>query len=199
MRRMIPGILIEKIKSLFTSIWNDDQGNVKIGKNLKVDGNASFGKITKFANEGFVIYEGSIKGYSDPKPGYYTDDRTLWFYVEGSASSPRAYCSGITSALGGLLFMTIENDGEPQYKQIPTTDRLPKLYRHHLTLTTSSGSEDLDYYAKTSLVADSIQDLTTITGGHPFGSGYKYASNVWKKGTENVTAVADDVQAVLSF
>lgn len=197
MRRMIPGVLIEKIKKLFTNVWTDEQGNVEVGKNLEVSGNASFGK------KGFVIYEGSIKGYSNPKPGYYIEDSTLWFYIESSASSPRAYCSGITSALGGLQLRVIENDGEPQSKKIPLTADLPKFYRHHLTLTTAGGEEHQDYYASSNLVVNSLPNLSTITGKHPFGSGeneYKFnaTTNTWERwtssGTETVTKVTDDVR-----
>lgn len=40
MNKMIDDTLIGKIKKLFKSIWADDKGNVEVGKNLEVDGNA---------------------------------------------------------------------------------------------------------------------------------------------------------------
>lgn len=40
MNKMIDDSLISKIKRLFKSIWSDEKGNVEVGKDLEVDGNA---------------------------------------------------------------------------------------------------------------------------------------------------------------
>ena len=196
MRRMIPGKLIDKIKSLFTSLWSDDEGNVEIGKNLEVDG--TFSSLSKL----FFI------GFEDK---FFTDhENSLGIAFEGADQESFylvAYNDGEDiSALGtsydGASFILFNSDGsvKASYDILDSNNWSGhiKIYRHHLTLTTADGTDCQDYYSYSNLVVDSIQDLTTITGGHPFGSGagYTYASNVWKHGTSNVTAVADDVQLV---
>lgn len=201
MRRMIPGKLIEKIKSLFTSLWSDDEGNVEIGKNLEVDGE-------------FSAIGGDF--FADGGTGEYDTYKTIALIAEDDNYSIGFEIKHGQEPTGRVLF---EASGEPSLEFIPhgptgiikltewpveIEDSLKvggvpfELYRHHLTLTTASGTDCQDYYSHSNLVVDSIQDLTTITGGHPFGSGagYTYASNVWKHGSANVTAVTDDVQLV---
>lgn len=81
-----------------------------------------------------------------------------------------------------------------------TLKQHPFYFRHSLTLTCgTTATYYIDYYSKNSLIVDSIQDLSTITGKHSFGCGSAQAtftSNVWKIGENAITAVADDVHAV---
>jgi len=51
MNKMIDDSLIGKIKKLFKSIWADDKGNVEVGKDLEVDGNA---KVNGYIDIGAV-------------------------------------------------------------------------------------------------------------------------------------------------
>ena len=193
MRRMIPGKLIEKIKSLFTSLWSDDEGNVEIGKNLEVDGSLSVNGATILNADSFIITEGGIDYDNNLKNGFYGNDSTIFLNSNEEANF------GINCDDEGIYYDRFDKKTkEHVYSQVLFVDNLPKLYRHHLTLTAASGTDCQDYYSHSNLVVDSIQDLTAITGGHPFGSGtgYTYVSNVWKHGSANVTAVADDVQLV---
>ena len=196
MRRMIPGILIEKIKNLFTSLWSDDEGNVEVGKELKVDGNASL--LDEIISIDFTPDLFASRTYPlgiavEPADQSSFD---LICYNDGE------FISALSSDDVGGFFKLLNSDGtiKTQHYLLDANNwsQFIKLYRHHLTLTTANGTDCQDYYSHSNLVVDSIQDLTTITGGHPFGTGtgYVYASSVWKHGTANVTAVSDDVQLV---
>ena len=202
MRRMIPGKLIEKIKSLFTSLRSDDEGNVEIGKDLEVDG----GIKALGANATLYSYPAG-----DTQSGLKlcAEDNLELVISAGSGQDSSARIDFSTNDFSGGMFftnrgikggvITIGGDYDVEISSNLKVNGVPfELYRHHLTLTTASGTDCQDYYSHSNLVVDSIQDLTTITGGHPFGSGagYTYASNVWKHGTANVTAVSDDVQLV---
>lgn len=203
MRRMIPGKLIEKIKSLFTSLWSDDEGNVEVGKNLEVDGNSITNGFGQFGDLSIMLDKFDDSSGMNITHGDY--DFVFELY---NGEEPKASIDFSTPNADGTIEFIEDSQGrrivlggdfDVEVSKTLKVNGVPfDLYRHHLTLTTASGTDCQDYYSHSNLVVDSIQDLTTITGGHPFGSGtgYTYASNVWKHGSANVTAVADDVQLV---
>ena len=203
MRRMIPGKLIEKIKSLFTSLWSDDEGNVEIGKDLEVDGNSITNGFGQFGDLSIMLNKFDDSSGMDITHGDYDFIFELYNGEEpkGSIDFSTPNADGtiefIEDSQGRRIVLGGDFDVEVS-KKLKVNGVPFELYRHHLTLTTASGTDCQDYYSHSNLVVDSVQDLTTITGGHPFGSGtgYTYASNVWKHGSANVTAVADDVQLV---
>lgn len=203
MRRMIAGKLIDKIKSLFTSLWSDDEGNVEIGKNLEVDGNSITNGFGQFGDLSIMLDKFDDSSGMDITHGDYDFIFELYNGEEpkGSIAFSTPNADGtiefIEDSQGRRIVLGGDFDVEVS-KKLKVNGVPFELYRHHLTLTTASGTDCQDYYSHSNLVVDSIQDLTTITGGHPFGSGtgYTYVSNVWKHGSANVTAVADDVQLV---
>lgn len=203
MRRMIAGKLIDKIKSLFTSLWSDDEGNVEIGKNLEVDGNSITNGFGQFGDLSIMLDKFDDSSGMDITHGDYDFIFELYNGEEpkGSIDFATPNADGtiefIEDSQGRRIVLGGDFDVEVS-KKLKVNGVPFELYRHHLTLTTASGTDCQDYYSHSNLVVDSIQDLTTITGGHPFGSGtgYTYASNVWKHGSANVTAIADDVQLV---
>lgn len=220
MLRMISGVLIEKIKKLFTSVWTDEYGDVEVGKNLEVDGSVKtngdaniegvyFGKdqtFDEFKNQGFYFDEDE----TDPNEKYYY--LKIIGGLQKDAQGTVTLASGISFDESGVYYATWNPDENMfQEDYLATVDQVNekfesiKYYRHHLTLTTAVGEEHQDYYSRSNLVVDSLQDLSLITGKHPFGSGeneYKFnaTTNIWERwtasGTEAVTAVADDVQLV---
>ena len=196
MRRMIPGKLIDSVKKLSTSVSADGEGNLEVGKDLEVDGSFfSLGKLffIDFENKFFTEHENPL-GIA-----FEGADQESFYLVSYNNGED---ISALGTSYDGASFILFNSDGsvKASYDILDSNNwsGYIKIYRHHLTLTTASGTDYQDYYSHSNLVVDSIQDLTTITGGHPFGSGtgYTYASNVWKHGSANVTAVADDVQLV---
>ena len=207
MRRMIPGILIEKIKNLFTSVWTDKEGNVEVGKNLEVDGKVQVNGEEPFVVSGENVYT-AIENNTLKQGVYYYGDEGSYFLIleifkneDGTINE----AVGITAVDTTSLMLWHYANGEPTLSQIVTEDEIPNYYRHHLTLTTAGGEEHQDYYSRSNLVVDSLQDLSTITGKHPFGSGenefkFNTQTNLWERwttsGTDAVTKVVDDVQLV---
>ena len=220
MRRMIPGILIDKIKNLFASVSTDEYGNVKIGHNVEIEGSL---KTSADADiEG--IYVGGDRTFDElKKQGLYissdeSDPTDTYRYLkiigglEKDAQGNVTAASGISFDESGVFYATWDSvEGYFQEDYLATATQVDekigriKYYRHHLTLTTAGGEEHQDYYSQSDLVANSLQRLSTLTGKHPFGSGvneyqFNTGTNQWERwtssGTEAVTAVADDVQLV---
>ena len=220
MRRMIPGILIDKIKNLFKSVSTDEYGNVKIGNNVEIDGAL---KTSADADiEG--IYVGRDQTFDElKKQGLYvssdeSDPNDTFHYLkiigglEKAANGVVTAASGISFDESGVYYATWTPDqGTFQEDYLATVDQVDKkiskikYYRHHLTLTTAGGEEHQDYYSKSNLAANSLQNLSIITGKHPFGSGeneyqFNTGTNQWERwtssGTEAVTNITDDVQLV---
>ena len=220
MRRMIPGVLIEKIKNLFKSVSTDEYGNVKIGNNVEIDGSL---KTSGDADiEG--VYFGGDRTFDELKnQGLYTtndesDPNDKFYYLkiigglEKDAQGAVISASGISFDESGVYYASwdsVENMFQEDYLATVTQvdEKISKIkyYRHHLTLTTAGGEEHQDYYSQSNMVVNSLQNLSLITGKHPFGSGaneYKFntSTNIWERwtssGAEAVTAVVDDVQLV---
>lgn len=220
MRRMIPGILIDKIKNLFKSVSTDEYGNVKIGHNVEIDGSL---KTSADADiEG--IYVGADRTFDElKKQGLYvhsdeSDPNDTYDYLqiigglEKDAQGTIMAASGISFDESGVYYASWDTDQSTfQEDYLATANQVDekiskiKYYRHHLTLTTAGGEEHQDYYSGSSLAANSLQNLSIITGKHPFGSGvneYRFntGTNAWERwtssGTEAVTAIVDDVQLV---
>ena len=220
MRRMIPGVLIDKIKNLFKSVSTDEYGNVKIGHNVEIDGSL---KTTVDADiEG--IYVGGDRTFDElKKQGLYissdeSDPNDTYHYLkiigglEKDAQGTIMNASGISFDESGVYYATWDPDqGMFQEDYLATVNQVDekiskiKYYRHHLTLTTAGGEEHQDYYSQSNLVVNSLQNLSLITGKHPFGSGeneyqFNTGTNQWERwtssGTEAVTAITDDVQLV---
>ena len=220
MRRMIPGILIDKIKNLFASVSTDEYGNVKIGHNVEIEGSL---KTSADADiEG--IYVGGDRTFDELKnQGLYvssdeSDPTDTYHYLkiigglEKDAQGNVTAASGISFDESGVYYATwdsVENMFQEDYlataNQVDEKIGKIKYYRHHLTLTTAGGEEHQDYYSQSNLVVNSLQNLSLITGKRPFGSGeneyqFNTGTNAWERwtssGTEAVTAVVDDVQLV---
>ena len=220
MRRMIPGILIDKIKNLFASVSTDEYGNVKIGHNVEIDGSL---KTSSDADiEG--VYVGGDRTFDELKnQGLYTstdesDPNDTYRYLkiigglEKDGQGAIISASGISFDESGVYYATwdsAENMFQEDYLATATQvdEKIGKIkyYRHHLTLTTAGGVDHQDYYSSSNINVDSLQILTSITSKHPFGSGaneYKFntSTNIWERwtssSTEAVTAVTDDVQLV---
>lgn len=190
MRRMISGASIAKIKALFTSLWADADGNVEVGKNLHVDGNGQvngnlivgdgYGLYYNPSFDMLVLGDMSGDGQSITINGFYYDcasDDT------GIASNASYDSNGWTDNSSHASLSDLLND---------------KYYRHHLTIKTTTKTTYQDYESKSNLVIDSLQDLSTITGNHPFGNGVNIvsSSNVWKMDGEAITSISDDVQLI---
>ena len=220
MRRMIPGVLIDKIKNLFKSVSTDEYGDVKIGHNVEIDGAL---KTSADADiEG--IYVGRDQTFDELKnQGLYvssdeSDPNDTYHYLqiigglEKDAQGTIMAASGISFDESGVYYATwnsVDNAFQEDYlatvDQVDEKIRKIKYYRHHLTLTTAGGEEHQDYYSQSDLNVNSLQRLSTITGKHPFGSGeneyqFNAGTNAWERwtssGTEAVTNVADDVQLI---
>lgn len=220
MRRMIPGILIDKIKNLFASLRTDEYGQVKIGNNVEIEGSL---KTSADADiEG--VYVGGDRTFDElKKQGLYvssdeSDPTDTYHYLkiigglEKDAQGTVISASGISFDESGVYYSIWDSvEGYFQEDYLATANQVDekiskiKYYRHHLTLTTAGGEEHQDYYSRSNLVANSLQLLSTLTGKHPFGSGeneyqFNTGTNTWERwtssGTEAVTAVADDVQLV---
>ena len=220
MRRMIPGILIDKIKNLFASVSTDEYGQVKIGNNVEIDGAL---KTSADADiEG--VYLGGDRTFDELKnQGLYirsdeSDPNDTFYYLniigglEKDAQGTIINASGITFDESGVYYATwnsaenmLQEDYLATVNQVDDKIGKIKYYRHHLTLTTAGGEDHQDYYSQSNLNINTMQRLSSITGKHPFGSGeneYKFntGTNAWERwtrsGTEAVTAVVDDVQLV---
>ena len=220
MRRMNPGILIDKIKNLFASLRTDEYGQVKIGNNVEIEGSL---KTSADADiEG--VYVGGDRTFDElKKQGLYvssdeSDPTDTYHYLkiigglEKDAQGTVISASGISFDESGVYYATWDSvEGYFQEDYLATAVQVDekiskiKYYRHHLTLTTAGGEEHQDYYSQSNLVVNSLQNLSLITGKHPFGSGeneyqFNTGTNTWERwtssGTEAVTAVADDVQLV---
>ena len=220
MRRMIPGILIDKIKNLFKSVSTDEYGQVKIGNNVEIEGSL---KTTADADiEG--IYVGGDQTFDElKKQGLYissdeSDPTDTYHYLkimgglEKDAQGTIMNASGISFDESGVYYVTwnpVENIFQEDYlatvNQVDEKISKIKYYRHHLTLTTAGGEEHQDYYSQSNLVVNSLQRLSSITGKHPFGSGeneyqFNTGTNQWERwtssGMEVVTSITDDVQPV---
>ena len=220
MRRMIPGVLIDKIKNLFASLRTDEYGQVKIGNNVEIDGSL---KTSGDADiEG--IYVGGDRTFDELKnQGLYvssdeSDPTDTYHYLkiigglEKDAQGNVTAASGISFDESGVYYATWDSVGNVfQEDYLATVTQVDekisriKYYRHHLTLTTAGGEDHQDYYSQSDLNVNTLQRLSTFTGKHPFGSGvneYKFntGTNQWERwtssGTEAVTAVADDVQLI---
>lgn len=220
MRRMVSGILIDKVKNLCASVQTDEYGNVKMGSNVEIGGSLNTGADANI--EGF--YVGGDRTFDELKSqGLYasgdeSDPNDTFRYLqiigglEKDAQGAIISASGITFDESGVFYAVWDPDvGQFRENYLATRDYVDekvekkKYYRHHLTLTAASGDEHQDYYSRSNLEANSLQVLSFITGKHPFGSGeneYKFntSTNTWERwtssGTEAVTAVVDDVHPV---
>lgn len=220
MRRMIPGILIDKIKNLFASVSTDEYGNVKIGHNVEIDGSLKTSSDADIES----VYVGGDRTFDELKnQGLYistdeSDPNDTYHYLkiigglEKDGQGAIISASGISFDESGVYYATwnsIDNAFQEDYlatsAQVDEKINKIKYYRHHLTLTTAGGEDHQDYYSQSNLNIDSLQKLTSITSKHPFGSGeneYKFntSTNIWERwtrsGTEAVTAVTDDVQLI---
>lgn len=180
-----------------------ENGNVQIGKDLEVDGEAIFaGGQVAIGREGLRhdyvlgiyrvndsgIFTGTLLG-----EGMVTEPDKVDFYgLKYIGDTPNG--ARIGQFIYNLKTGAFESD-----KSVALGDlaKIAKTFRHSLTLTCgTTATYYIDYYSKNNLLIDSIQDLTTITGGHAFGCGSAqatYTSNVWSIGGANLTAVSDVV------
>ena len=160
MRRMIPGILIDKIKNLFKSVSTDEYGNVEIGHNVEIDGSL---KTSADADiEG--VYVGGDQTFDElKKQGLYissdeSDPTDTYHYLkivgglEKDAQGAVISASGISFDESGVYYATwdsAENMFQEDYlataNQVDEKISKIKYYRHHLTLTTAGGEEHQDY------------------------------------------------------
>ena len=171
----------------------DIEGKVSCGGDAEVDGaiyahgkDVTFGK--KIGDTSDSIFKGVAIDYAnDIRIGYINEQE----YAFISFSSQEIYFGAGSQKMGG---------GKYYFSASSLADATKRIYRHSLTLTCgTTATYYIDYYSKNSLIVDSIQDLSTITGKHSFGCGSAQAtftSNVWKIGENAITAVADDVHAV---
>ena len=180
------------IKELSEHVAVDETGNVQVGKALEVDG----GIYAK----GKDINIGESKWEFGTRCGiFYDDNENIAVGYWDNIGDVGGYVSFTKEGEVIISFWdidapdnTLQLNARDVYNAIKT-----KYFRHSLTLTCgATATYYIDYYSKNNLVVDSIQDLTTITGGHAFGCGSAqatYASNVWSIGGANLTAVSDVV------
>ena len=201
MRRMIPGKLIEKIKSLFTSLWSDDEGNVEVGKDLEVDG--------KTISNGIAYPIILLLGHA-----FGVDKETPCIAIANYSLSS---CYLLTNF--GYFLATKENgelasiddvvSGDFDHEKTEATQQnfnIKSYFNHSLTIKTGTGDTAKTYYIDVTLtkndVIDSPQDLTTYLGkSKKIGIGtaqlaYDSTAKIWKVGTESVTSVADSVTTI---
>lgn len=203
MRRMIPGKLIEKIKSLFTSLWSDAYGNVEIGKDLDVDGqivtNGLVAAGTSINDAGFG--EGEVPGIYRDSSGGETLVLATRVYADEAGVAQESY--GVSADDGGLFYYTKMGDKLSLKRAVLDNE----ICQHTLTIKTGTGDTAKTYYATIVLqndaVIDSPQDLTLKLGtskkvaiGGTALLAYDSTAKIWKVGTESVTSVADSVTTI---
>ena len=186
----------------------DIEGKVTCGGDAEVDGVASFvgggidiGSDLK-SNYGAGIYkfnaEDLFTGFAIGQ-GQVEDTNVVTFYGMCFAGDSREGCK-IGEFLYNTKTHTYNASNAINLMSLKELTKKEQLFRHFLTLKASTNTAYVDYYSRSNLVVDSIQDLTSLTGGHSFGGGdfpVKYTNGVWSiSGGDNVTSVTDEVTLV---
>lgn len=163
MNKMIDDSLIGKIKKLFKSIWADEKGNVEVGKDLEVDGNAKV--------NGELLTDGAIYIPSINNPLH---NNTL-VITATRRDDYRAINASITlDGKAALIICSINKMNklgkiETLYASLEPWFYSKAKYHHVITLTITNLSSDyklfIDAYLSTNTPVDSPQDLVTYLGG----------------------------------
>lgn len=156
-------------------------GKVEVGKDLEVDGNASF------AGKEFGIYTGTLAEATEKRLGYYAGENTLWMFTIDSDT--KTYFAGINIDDSGVYSATIASDEEDvTFRQLVTdefvTNQVNALsdeieaafskakYQHTVTITGSrpvsgGGACIITFtaYSSKNTPIDSYQDLNAVLGG----------------------------------
>lgn len=200
MKRLIDSKFIQKIKSLFTSLWTDDKGNVEIGKNLYVDGEASISGIPICDYD-----ELSLTCLPGHDPALVLG--TCFPENDGSDYVVSGFVAGNGwGYIASKAIFSLHDDEFTDGIYISIDDLIAnaKRFRHHLRLSGPGVTAVADFYSSQNLVCDSLQDLSTVTHDDAFAiSGGEYieakkTGGVWQMvkadGTAvNATSVTDAV------
>jgi hypothetical protein len=103
MKRMITNKLIDKIKSLFTSVSTDDDGNVEIGKNLEVDGEIATNGYINSAN--IPLHSLVVKAYDENENEL--QDVQVSIFVMNFADTQN---TGVDTGVYKKAFVALESD-----------------------------------------------------------------------------------------
>lgn len=156
MNKMIDDSLIGKIKKLFKSIWTDEKGNVEVGKDLEVDGNA---KVNGYIDIGAV--ENDTPDLSITSNSIVAPKNVLNITAKNSITLSTNTSEGLIDISAKL----IQINGE----LIDFNTYSTAKYHHVITLTITNLSSDyklfIDAYLSTNTPVDSPQDLVTYLGG----------------------------------
>lgn len=197
-------------------IYNDgievkSNGDVRVGKNLEVDGtaklNSGFKPIHQYSYQGL-----SINVYFEKETGsgfsFLGDIDEIYIvlgYYELDSGNFKDVELLAVKKNGAFIY---ENTWIEVVKKTALVYKQDKLYRHTLTLTASDKSYILVYDSTSNLIADSIADLRTImkiSSTHESEvlplcpsdmtspASLKVTASVCQIGTNNVTVVADKV------
>lgn len=199
----------------------DEEGNITIGKNLEVDGNAILNsglapietyqigvnaKIQIFIERPVQYLNYSAIGLltlTDSQVGYIVTA----YYVVGDNKEITSFVANSANKIFSLL-----SNGYVSFDGIASEDDLKKLqsklYKHTLTLTADSQSYILIYQSTNNLSVGSIADLRAMTNVKTSSdnvilpvcladltgtAALQITTTLCKIGTANVTAVSDKV------
>ena len=142
MKRMITSKLIDKIKSLFTSVSTDDDGNVEIGRNLEVDGKITTNGYINSAN--IPLHSLVVKAY-DENENELQDVKVSTFVMYFADTQN----TGVDIGVYQKAFVALENETGGSIKSIELFD--------------GDGGTFCDNMLIEKAVGESFNDITSTT------------------------------------
>lgn len=161
MNKMIDDSLIGKIKKLFKSIWADEKGNVEVGKDLEVDGNA---KVNGYIDIGAV--ENDTPDLSITSNSIVAPKNVLNITAKNSITLSTNISDGLIDISAKLIQINGELIDFNAYSTAKYQHTITMKFTHELT--SQVHYIILQTYLSTNTPIDSENDLQTYLGGSKY-------------------------------
>lgn len=192
MKRLINSELIQKVKDLMLSVWSDSEGNLEVGKNLEVDGNATINGWFYAANYEFSEEDddSTITANFDAE----ARDCSLSLNLNENQFGTNGGIS-IRKDLQEAIYSIWFYEQKDEYKEYEilhegNVNKLAHLYRHTIEISNDTSSVVFQANLDNNVVIDSVQDLTTALGSTELSASGYIGANIVSKITIGASASA---------